>query len=255
MDPITAMLISGGISGGLGLLGGFLGRGGGEEELQTFMPSVEFLQPPAAQWRGAPTPEQYAEFPEAEAARKTWFGKLQEWGGQPGYGAIAPDWGDIWEQAQKRVKQYYWGGPGGQPGVAGKVPASAARRGVSESPALEREMGLMGMQEAGDIKDIATTMATKEAEFGEAGRQTWLQSLMGMTGVRPGYYQPAGQFQQPYTVQEQVMGYPTEQPGIGPMIGELGSAIGSAGMQYGMQMQQQTWLEEMLKKMGTIEPS
>ncbi len=245
IEPATAMIISSLIGAGGGILGGFLG-GNEEEELRTFMPKVDFLEPPAAKFRAAPTPEQYAEFPEAEKARKMMFGRLEEWGGQPGYGAIAPDWGDIWEQAQKRVKQYYWGGPGGQPGLAGKVTASAARRGVSESPALQTELTKMGFQEAGDIKDISTEMATQQAQFGETGRQNWLQTLMSMTGVRPGYYQPAGQFQQPYAQVEQAMGYPAEQPGIGPLVGELGGALGQAGMQYG----QNAWLQDMLKNMN-----
>lgn len=244
IEPATAMLLSGAISGGLGLLGGFLG--GDDEELQTFMPRTEFRTPPAAQWRGAPTPEQYAEFPESERARQMWMGRLQEWGAQPGYGAIAPDWGDIWEQAQQRVKQYYWGGPGGQPGLAGKVRASAARRGVAQSPALETELGRMGMQEAGDIGDIATQQAIQRAQFGEAGRQTWMQQLMGMTGVRPQYYQPAGVWQQPHVVTEQAMGSGAPQPGIGPLIGELGGALGGAGMQYA----QQKWLQDLLKGAG-----
>lgn len=248
-DPGTAILLSGLISGGAGLLGGFLGRGNDEDEdwFRTYMPQVEFLEPPAAQWRGAPTPEQYAEFPEAEKARQTWFGKLQEWGGMPGYGAIAPDWGDIWEQAQKRVKEYYWGGPGGQPGLASKVKASAARRGVSQSPALETELSRMGMQEAGQLKDITTEMATKQAEFGEAGRLNWLQSLAGLTGVRPQYYQPAGMWQQPYANVEQAYTRGGEvQPGTGELIGELGSAVGGAGMQYA----QMKWLQDLLKGAG-----
>ena len=122
-----AMIGAAAIGGGLGLAGSFLGGGGDDQERETFMPKVDFLTPPAAQWRGAPSPEQYAEFPESEQARKMWFGKMEQWGGEPGYGAIGPDWGDIWEQSQQRVKDYYWGGPGGQPGLAGELGTNAHR--------------------------------------------------------------------------------------------------------------------------------
>ena len=133
------------------------------------------------------------EFAETAGARGSWFDKLTQWGQQPGYGAIAPNWGDIWDTAQKRIKQYYWGGPGGQPGIADKVRASAARRGVSDSPALETELTGMGYQEAGDMGNLATQMATKEAEFGEQGRQNWLQSLMQMAGLKvPGQWSQTG---------------------------------------------------------------
>lgn len=215
---------------------------GGDDEPETYMPKVEFLEAPAAKWRGAPKPEQYAEFPEAEQARKTWFGKLQEWGKEPGYGAISPDWDDIWQRAQSKVSQYYWGGPGGQPGLAGKVRGSAARRGVSQSPALETELTRMGMQEASDIKGMATEQAVQEAKFGEAGRQNWFQSLMGLTGVRPRYHQPQGMWQQPYANVEQVSPVSTT-PGMGELISELGSTVGTA---YG-QKQQQDWYSELLK--------
>ena len=133
------------------------------------------------------------EFAETAGARGSWFDKLTQWGQQPGYGAIAPNWGDIWDTAQKRIKQYYWGGPGGQPGLSDKVKASAARRGVSDSPALETELTHMGYEEAGKQGELATGMAREEAAFGEQGRQNWLQSLMQMAGLQvPGQWAQSG---------------------------------------------------------------
>lgn len=135
--------------------------------------------PPAATFTAAP------EYGESKQARETYGSKLFGWGNEPGYGAISPNWSDIWQKAQDKIKQYYWGGPGGQPGLADKVRASAAGRNVSESPALQTELTNMGYQEAGDIGNLATTMATKEAEFGEAGRSNWMSWLSNLMGQKP----------------------------------------------------------------------
>jgi len=153
---------------------------------------------------------QNPEYPEAEGARETWWDKLQKWGNQPGYGAISPEWDDIWGQASDRISQYYWGGPGGQPGLSEKVKSSAAARGVSESPALETQLSRMGYQEASDQGGLATEMATKEAEFGEQGRQNWLKSLQSLSKQKPaGQWQFAG----------------ADQPSAA--AGMLGEAVGS----------------------------
>ena len=128
--------------------------------------------------------QEYQYAPETLGARKSWWERLQEWGKQPGYGAIAPDWEDIWGRAKRRVGQYYWGSDL-QPGLAGKVRASAARRGVSESPAMEEMMGRMGRGEAGQLQDIAVEQALQKALFGERGRQNWLSSLTRLAGLGP----------------------------------------------------------------------
>jgi len=252
MSMATAMIISSLIGAGAGIGGGLLaakGRGGDQQEMQTFMPKTEFLKMPAPEFYPGPKPEQYAEFPEAEAARQTWWGKLQEWGAEPGYGAIAPDWGDIWEESQRKVKQYYWGGPGGEPGIAGKVRASAARRGVSESPALEAEMGKMGRAEAADIRSMATQQALERAKFAEAGRQNWLQQMQAMTSLRPMYYQPAGMWQGPYAATEQSY-FGGGGGGGGAQTGQLVGDLGAAGMNLAAQYQQQNWLQNMLAMQG-----
>ena len=124
------------------------------------------------------------EFEEAKGARKSWWDKLQQWGGSPGYGAIAPNWGDIWGQAKQRVRDYYWGDSTSS-GMAGKIKASAARRGVSGSPALEKGLTKMGVEEGKATGDVAVQQALAQAQFGEEGRNTWLQSIMGLSGMTP----------------------------------------------------------------------
>jgi len=123
--------------------------------------------------------------PEAQAAQKTWWEKLQEWGSDANYGAISPEWDDIWDLASKKINQYYWGGVG-TTGEAGKVKASAARRGVSQSPALENSLALLGMSEAGNISDLAKQEAINKATFSEQGRENWLTSLMNLAGYKSG---------------------------------------------------------------------
>ena len=123
--------------------------------------------------------------PEASAAQKTWWDKLQSWGSDPNYGAISPEWDDIWDLASKKINQYYWGGVG-TTGEAGKVKASAARRGVSQSPALENSLSLLGMSEAGNISDLAKQEAINKATFAEQGRENWLTSLMNLAGYKSG---------------------------------------------------------------------
>ena len=210
--PGTAA-IGAGIGGGIG--GGF---GGDDEEYQ---------------FAEAPPPKFYEEplFPEAETARVDWGKRIQEWGMDPDYGAISPDWGEIWEQAQKRVQQYYWGGPEGGAGIAGKVKASAARRGVSESPALETMMGRMGAMEAGELGDIATEQAVTRAEFGERGRGTWLENVRALSAMRkPGTWQGA-------------QGYMPSAPST--PFGDIAEAGGS----YLAKQGEQAWYEEMIDKM------
>jgi len=180
--------------------------GGGDED------EYKFAEPPAPKFYEQP------EYPEAAGARGEWWKRLQQWGGEEGYGAISPNFGDIWERAKKRVSQYYWGGPEGGTGIAGKIKASAARRGVSESPALETMMGRMGATEAGQLGDISTELATKEAEFGERGRQSWLENIMRLSGMQmPGTWQGAQGYQ------------PAQTTPWGDLASSIGSYFGGGG--------------------------
>ena len=208
-------LLPAAIGGGSALLGGLFGGKDDEED-----------QPP--QFIRAP------EYEEAEGARGKWWEQLQQWGEDPNYGAISPDWADIWQTAQQKVKQYFWGGPT-QPGLAGKVKASAARRGVSESPALETELTRMGQEEAGMLREMATEQAVQKASFGEQGRQTWLQSLTGLSQQKPAgtWWTPGGESGQT--------------GGIGQMISTIGRAAGQALGEQGYRNLYEEMLDKVLK--------
>ena len=207
----TWMITAAVVGGGLGILGSQMGRRDFEQ------PEIQV--------------KKLEEFPESEQARKDIAGRLQEWGDLPGYGAIEPDWGDIWERAKGKVSRFYWGGVG-DTGLAGKVKASAARRGVSESPALQTQLTKMGMQEGLELKDIASEQALQEAAFGETGRQNWFTQMQNLARMKPTYATTAG------VAQPQV-------PGTGEMLGELGSSVAGLGQQYA----QNKWIQYYLKRM------
>lgn len=175
------------------------------------------------------------EYSESEGARGLLWTNLQKWGNAPGFGAISPDWEDIWSKAKSKVNRYYWGGPSEGGGLAGKVRASAARRNVSDSPALESELTNLGMQEGIQLGDIATQQATQQAQFGETGRQNWITSLMNLMGLKPqvSAYSPGS------TVTGTTYS-PSQDTGIfgaiAPLIGQI---IG--------QNSQQNWLSGLIK--------
>lgn len=195
------------ISAGSSLLGGALNKNKDDNEL-------EFKEQP--------------ESPEVSGARSQWYKAVQDFGGQPGYGAIAPNWGDIWSQAQQRVRDYFGGTPT-MTGAADRVRASAARRNVSDSPAIEAELSKLGAEEGRILGDIASNQSLAEAQFAESGRQSWLGNLKDISGLGA----KQGQF---YT--------PEKQLGIGDMIAQVGGAAGDALTQYN----QRKWYEDLLKK-------
>ena len=172
-------------------------------------------------------------FAETDAAREGWWSKLKEWGQQPGYGAIAPDWDAIWEQSKGKVSDY-WRGTATTPGVMSRIKASAARRGVSDSPAFGVLATRAGAEESGQLKDIATTQATKRAAFSESGRRNWLQSMTQMSNLQvPGAWDKYGGMN---VAQPSYMGG----AGLGDVVGDVGSGIAGLGMQY----YQNQWLEQ-----------
>jgi len=200
MSAGMGMLYGGAISAAGGILGGLLGKGDDEEiDYEALM---RFKQLP--------------EFPEAEAARGTWAEKIQQWGQDPYYGALPMNWEDIKKQAQSTLSRYYWGGVT-EPGLAGKMRSQAARL---NRPVNEAMIGALGQQEKIDLMDLMTNLRTEEVGYGEAGRKTWLQSMMNLAGLKPSYITPSG----PVATSSNY--------GMGEMIGDVSSGIGSLFSQY-----------------------
>lgn len=118
--------------------------------------------------------------------RETATGKLQQWANMPGYGAIAPNWNDIWDLAKKRVQQYYWGTPT-DPGMIAKLNADAARKGQSGQPAYVRNLSRLGQTESDQLSSMAVEQAMNEAQFAESGRQNWIKEALAFQAVKPDY--------------------------------------------------------------------
>jgi len=130
---------------------------------------------------------QLPDYAESEGARGDWYSKLQEWGQQPGYGAVMPNFSDIWNNVKGKVNQYYWGGPEQGSGLAGKVKSNLAQRGMSDQPAAEQQLMDMGFSEKNTLQDIAIQQAMEEANLSESGRKTWLNSLQQLAGMKPSF--------------------------------------------------------------------
>lgn len=162
------------------------------------------------------TPQDYGE---ATGARQNWWQTLQDWGKSGNYGLVSAPYDDIYSQAAKKINQYYWGGPS-SPGMMDKVKASAARRGVSESPAADVLMQRTGVEEANQLKDLSVGVSSAKAEATENARMNWLKSLMSLSGLKSGAYTSTGTAT-------------TTQPGtdMWDAIGSIGGAIGT-GLGY-----------------------
>tara|TARA_Y100000310_G_scaffold329732_1_gene400124 strand:- start:3188 stop:3931 length:744 start_codon:yes stop_codon:yes gene_type:complete len=194
------------ISAGGGILGGLLGGGDDDSGLDY---------------------EQLPDYPEATGARQAWWQRLQEFGQQPGYGGIAPDWGDIWDRAKGKIQQYFWGSPT-SPGIIDKVKSSTSARNVADSPARESLIGRMGAEEAGLIKDTAQEQAVQEAQFGERARLNWLQNINQLSRRKPSFVTSTGGA--------------GGGSGPGELVSTIGSSIGSALQSR----QNRDWYERML---------
>lgn len=157
------------------IIGGLFGKGKNEETGQAQQTSTVTPNIPS----------------EASGAQAEWWKRLQEWGSPgingeaPTYGGISPDWGNIWDMAQRRIKEYYQGGPLST-GLVDKVRASAARRNVGDNPATDFMLARVGAQQGREMNDLATNQALAQAEFGERARQNWLQSLTGLANLKNG---------------------------------------------------------------------
>jgi hypothetical protein len=185
--------------------------------------------------------KQLPDYPEATGARETWWNKLQEWGKQPDYGAISPEWDKIWDLAKNKLTQYYWGGTM-DTGLAGKIKASAARRNVSQSPALQNMLTAMGMQEARDVSDLASQEAINKATFAEEGRQNWLTSLMNLTQQKPSYITSAGAVGP--AVSSMYESASEGGTGLASIISSLGNLIGGSNGNKGIADLLKSWFNK-----------
>lgn len=172
-----------------------------------------------------PKPVQLPDYPEATGARESWYSSLQDWKTQPGYGAIQPDWDSIWENARSKVQRYFYGGPEGPGAIAG-VRANSARRGVGDMAQADSQIAKLNMQQGNNLSDIATAMAIEKARLGERGRETWLNSISQLAGLKP-------QFAMGSEIMKTVPGVGWAE-GIGDILTSAASGPGNGGISGGV---------------------
>lgn len=179
--------------------------------------SNEFLQNP--------------EYANSQAARDTWWQKLQDWGNDPNYGAIAPDWADIWQQTQQQVKQYFEGSAM-TPGVNDAIKASFAQRGMGGQAGESFALASSGATEAQQLANLQVQQNIAKNQFAETGRQNWLNSLQNFQAQKP-----VGEWQTQVN--------PSSGQIWGNALSQIGGSIGSLGMKQLENQQQMNWMQSM----------
>lgn len=130
------------------------------------------------QWYQAP------DYAESTGARQNMWQTLQDWGKSGTYGLQLPNFEDVFQNAQKRLNQYYWGGAS-SPGLIDKIRSQAARRGVSDSPAIDVLTQRAGVEQAGQLGDISTQLDVTKADAIEKARMNWLTSIQNLASMKP----------------------------------------------------------------------
>lgn len=219
MSFVSAALIAGGLGAAGTVAGAAISASGGPAKVTpTFTPGPLF--------------------PTGQAATNDWWNTLQQWQNDPSgnYGAIAPDWNDIWNQTQQQVKNYYEGSAL-QPGVQSQIDSSLAQRGMSDQPASDFLHAQVGAAESQNLGNLSAQENIAKNQFAEQGRNTWLnslQSLQNQTTNGPG----AGEWN---TVVQ-----PTAAQQIGSAIGTASSGLASAGIAAAGQNSQNAYLSSLL---------
>lgn len=176
------------------------------------------------------------EYPHSQDARDLWWQKLQDWGNDPNYGAVSPDWDNIWNETQRKVKQFYDGGPLA-PGVKDRLKSSLARRGMSDNPASDFQMLQTDAQQAQDLQGLNVEQNLQRTNFTNSGRDAWLGSLERFQAQKP-----AGQWDN-YTTDPGA-----QQKAWGNLISSTGSAAMGASMGIMSQNNQNAFLNDLLKQ-------
>jgi len=123
------------------------------------------------------------EYEEANKARGEWLKRLMDFGGEESFGAIGPNWDEIWEQARGKIRGF-WGGTATTTGAIDKIKSEAARRNQAGGPAMAKNMLRASAAEGAQIKDLGVEQNLAKANFAESGRLNWMQSLQQLAGER-----------------------------------------------------------------------
>jgi len=199
MSTPMSIIYGSAIAGGSSILGGLLGK---------------------KKKKSGPSYEIVPDYAETKEAREMWWNKLKSWAEDPNYGAISPDWADIWQQAQDKVREYYQGTILAPTGAYSKLKSQAAKNGMIDQPGYLRSVARLQAQEAKDYQNLAATEAINKANFAEQGRLNWLTGLQNIANLK----------------QNVVGGSPNTQSdyGVGNAIADIGGAIGQGFTNWGL---------------------
>ena len=123
------------------------------------------------------------EYEEANKARGLWLQNLEKWGGEEAYGAIAPNWDEIWENARNKVRGF-WQGSSTTTGALDKIRAESAKRRTTGGPGMQKLMLAAAAEQGEQLKGMSVDQALSRAGFMESGRQNWLSSVQGLASQR-----------------------------------------------------------------------
>ncbi len=191
----------------------------------------------ASQNGGAPgIVQQYTPGPDAAIGQKAagqWADQLTQDQTDPNWGAISPDWNDIWQQTQQQVHNYF-NGTATNPGVNDQINASFAQRGMSGDPAASFLQSQSGANEAQMLNNNSANMNIAKQTFTNQGKSQWLNSM--------------AQFQHETMPAQGTDSYPYATTGqqIGNAIGAAGSGIAAYGLQQQSNKDQMSWLNSIL---------
>ncbi len=117
-------------------------------------------------------------FEQGKTATNDWLNQLTSDQQDPSgnFGAISPDWNDIWQQTQQHVHDYY-NGTATNPGVNDQIKASFAQRGMSGDPAASFLQSQSGANEAQQIGNASAQQNIAQQQFAQQGKSNWLNSI------------------------------------------------------------------------------
>lgn len=93
------------------------------------------------------------------------------------FGAISPDWNDIWDQTQKQVQQYF-NGTATSPGVNDQIKSSFAQRGMGGQPAQGFLEAQTGADESQQLGSLSAQQNIAKQQFAQQGKQNWMTDAL-----------------------------------------------------------------------------
>lgn len=118
------------------------------------------------------------DYQQGQTATNDWLSQITADQNDPtgNFGAISPDWNDIWAQTQRQVQQYY-DGTATSPGVNDQIKASFAQRGMSGDPAASYLQAASGANEAEQLNQASQAQNIAKQQFANQGKSQWLNSV------------------------------------------------------------------------------